>query len=133
MNPALANDSLTACPRCGGRRDAPDLTTCWLCHRRQILAATAAMIAAVYCPGCKAAPGQVCVSASYRPTRIHILRVNLAKREASPGPCPTGCGDDLRTVNTLVGHARTGRFECQLSSEPPTTVASELAPEWTQR
>ena len=64
------------------------------------------------CPQCKAQPGEGCRSKSDKPARPHILRTNLAKSEAAPGPCPLGCGDQLHIVNHNISHVKSGLFEC---------------------
>ena len=64
------------------------------------------------CPGCRAVPGERCVSASGRVTTIHLLRTNLAKREAAPGRCPLGCGDQLQIANHNISHVKSGTFGC---------------------
>lgn len=68
------------------------------------------------CPGCRANPGDPCRSKMRRKTKPHILRINVAKRAASPGTCPA-CGAELTTtkgsLSNTISHVGTGRFDCE--------------------
>jgi hypothetical protein len=78
-------------------------------HRRICLVA---VVQTHKCPQCRAQPGEPCKSASGKPAPPHILRTNLAKREAAPGLCPLGCGDRLQIIKHNISHELTGLFDC---------------------
>lgn len=73
--------------------------------------ASARIVAAHRCPGCRAQPGERCTTSTGRPARIHVLRIGEAKHAAAPGPCPY-CGDQLVISRWRISHAGTGEFGC---------------------
>lgn len=73
--------------------------------------ASARIIAAHRCPGCRALPGERCLTKSGRPARIHILRIGEAKHAAAPGPCPN-CGIELAISRYQIRHVGTEVFGC---------------------
>lgn len=73
--------------------------------------ASARIIAAHSCPGCRATAGERCRTKSGRPARIHILRIGEAKHAAVPGPCPN-CGIELVISRYQIRHVGTEVFGC---------------------
>lgn len=69
-------------------------------------------IKAQVCPECVAGSGEPCRTHTGNRTRLHLLRINRAKRGAAPGPCPS-CGERLYRTPSLVLHVDTNGFDCE--------------------
>lgn len=64
------------------------------------------------CPECVAGPGEPCRTKTGKRTKLHVLRVNRAKRQAAPGECPA-CGLELVVaLGGAVYHSATSGLAC---------------------